>query len=63
MLKKSLYIVGFALIAYAILEQTQEKPNVFVQILAVIFFFGLMMRLTQKTTYNSDNKDKDEASF
>ena len=60
-MKILIYIVAFALMMWALMEQTKTQPNIYVQIVAVIVFFVLMMNLMNKTPSNFDKKkDTDE---
>ncbi len=60
-MKSLIYLAGFALMIWALIEQTREKPNVFIQILAVVVFFFMMMKLMNKTPSNFDkSEDKNQ---
>lgn len=53
-MKFLIYIVVFGLMFWALVEQTRQQPNIYIQIVAVLFFFFLMMYLMNKTPSNSD---------
>ncbi|MBA5791799.1 hypothetical protein H1R17_11290 [Flavobacterium sp. xlx-214] len=57
-MKILVYIVSFALMFWALLEQTKEKPNLIIQIIAVAVFFFLMMRLMDKTPGKFDKNEQ-----
>lgn len=60
-MKIFIYIVAFALMIWALMEQTKTQPNLYVQITAVVVFFFLIMNLMNKTPSNFDKKnDTDE---
>ena len=60
-MKSLIYLAGFALMILALIEQTREKPNVFIQIFAVVVFFFMMMKLMNKTPSNFDkSEDKNQ---
>lgn len=48
---------------WAFWEQTQEKPNVWIQIIAVVLFFTAMSRLSRKTVSNSVQESPAEREF
>lgn len=64
-MKTLTYIIAFGLMFWALMEQTSENPNIYIQILAVIVFFFLMMRLMDKTPGKGENeqpnKNQDES--
>ncbi len=60
-MKFLIYIVVFGLMFWALVEQTQDQPNIYIQIIAVAVFFFLMMYLMNKTPSNSD-KNNNEAN-
>lgn len=60
-MKFLIYIVAFALMFWALMEQTKPQPNIYVQIIAVIVFFFLMMYLMNKTPSNS-NEDNNQTN-
>lgn len=56
---KTIYIILiFGLMGWAFYEQTKPVPNVFIQVVGVLAFFFLMMKLMSKVS--SNNKDKEE---
>lgn len=56
---KTIYIILiFGLMAWAFYEQSKPVPNVLVQVVGVLAFFFLMMKLMSKVS--SNNKDKEE---
>ena len=57
-MKFLIYIAAFVLMFWALIEQTQEQPNIYIQIIAVIVFFLLMMYLMNKTPSNSDKDNE-----
>lgn len=60
-MKFLIYIAVFALMIWALIEQTNETPNIWIQIAAVIVFFGLMMWLMNKTASNTKNNKDDNS--
>lgn len=58
-MKFLIYIAVFGLMFWALVEQTKSQPNIYIQIVAVLVFFFLMMYLMNKTPSNF-NKDNDE---
>ena len=60
-MKSIIYLAGFVLMIWALIEQTREKPNVFIQIFAVVVFFFMMMKLMNKTPSNFDKNQEDES--
>lgn len=56
-MKFLIYIVAFGLMIWALVEQTKQQPNIYIQIVAVLVFFFLMMYLMNKTPSNSDKKN------
>ncbi len=58
-MKFLIYIAVFGLMFWALVEQTKSQPNIYIQIIAVLVFFFLMMYLMNKTPSNS-NKDNNE---
>ncbi len=62
-MKYLVYILGFGLMLWALFEQTKEQPNIYIQIVAVVVFFLLMMQLMNKIPSNSKrdiNSNDDE---
>jgi len=63
-MKNLLYFFSFGIMIWALIEQTKDKPNINIQIIAVVVFFFLMMRIMNKTPGKSEeqqNKEQDEA--
>ncbi|UUV21074.1 hypothetical protein MG290_04130 [Flavobacterium sp. CBA20B-1] len=58
-MKIILYVVAFALMIWALVEQTLAKPNLYVQIIAIIVFFFVMKDLLNKTPSNFDKDNND----
>lgn len=58
-MKFLIYIVVFGLMFWALVEQTKDQPNIYIQIIAVAVFFFLMMYLMNKTPSNSDKKNNE----
>lgn len=58
-MKFLIYIAVFGLMFWALVEQTRQQPNIYIQIVAVLVFFFLMMYLMNKTPSNSD-KDNNQ---
>ncbi|WKW45814.1 hypothetical protein P3875_08455 [Myroides sp. JBRI-B21084] len=58
-MKIVLYIVAFALMIWALIEQTQNKPNIYIQIVAIVVFFFVMKDLLNKTPSNFDANKND----
>lgn len=56
-MKFIIYLVAFALMIWALIEQTNSQPNIYIQIIAVAVFFFLMMYLMNKTPSNSDKNN------
>lgn len=56
-MKFLIYIAVFGLMFWALIEQTKDQPNIFIQIVAVAVFFFLMMYLMNKTPSNSDKNN------
>lgn len=57
-MKFLIYIAVFGLMFWALVEQTKSQPNIYIQIVAVLVFFFLMMYLMNKTPSNSDKNNK-----
>ncbi len=57
-MKYILYFLGFALLIWAIIDQTKSKPNIYIQIAAIAVFFMAMMKLMDKTPGKND-RDND----
>lgn len=55
-MKYLVYLLGFGLMLWALIEQTKEQPSIYLQIVAVVVFFLLMMRLMGKIPSN-DKRD------
>lgn len=59
-------IVTLVFIAWAFVEQTNEHPNIWIQIVGVVLFFYGMMRLMSKVPSNktadtpTNSPDKDD---
>lgn len=58
-MKYLLYIIAFVLMLWALIEQTADKPNIYVQIAAVIVFFYLMMKLMDKAPSKFEEQPND----
>ncbi|UUC45403.1 hypothetical protein [Flavobacterium cerinum] len=58
---KTIYIVlFFGMGAWALYEQTQPNPNIWVQIVAVVIFFYGMMKLMEKVPgKNQEEEERD----
>lgn len=56
-MKFLIYIAVFGLMFWALVEQTKSQPNIYIQIVAVLVFFFLMMYLMNKTPSNSDKNN------
>lgn len=62
-MKSLIYFAGFGLMIWALIEQTREKPNIYIQIVAVVIFFFMMRNLMNKTPSNFDqNNENNEES-
>ncbi|HLW62722.1 MAG TPA: hypothetical protein VKY33_04905 [Flavobacterium sp.] len=62
-MKYLFYFLGFGLMIWALIEQTKDQPNIFIQMAAVLVFFYIMMRLMNKTPSNfkeDSNSEEDE---
>lgn len=59
-MKILLYLAAFGLMIYALIEQTKEQPNIYIQVIAVAVFFVLMRNLMNKTPSNFENKPNNE---
>lgn len=59
-MKILLYLAAFGLMIYALIEQTKEQPNIYIQVIAVAVFFVLMRNLMNKTPSNFENKSNNE---
>jgi len=62
-MKYLVYLLGFGLMLWALIEQTKEQPSIYLQIVAVVVFFLLMMRLMGKIPSNDKrdiNSNEDE---
>lgn len=59
-MKILLYLGAFGLMIYALMEQTKEHPNIYIQIIAVAVFFVLMRNLMDKTPGKFDSNHKDQ---
>jgi len=58
-MKIILYLVGFGIMGWALYEQTTEQPSIWIQIIGIVVFILLMIRLFNKTPSNTQSKDKD----
>lgn len=58
-MKIILYLVGFGIMGWALYEQTTEQPSIWIQIIGIVVFILLMIRLFNKTPSNTQLKDKD----
>jgi len=58
-MKFLIYIAVFGLMFWALIEQTKSKPNIYIQIVAVLVFFFLMMYLMNKTPSNFDKNNNE----
>ena len=59
---KKIYIpiIAFAGV-FALFEQSKEKPNVYIMVVAIIIFMYGMMRLTAKVpSKNQDNSEEND---
>lgn len=56
-MKKLVFPLMFALMIWALIDQTTAKPSLILQVVGVVVFFYGMMRLMSKTP---DNKRNDE---
>lgn len=59
-MKSFLYLACFGLMIYALIEQTREHPNIYIQVIAVAVFFILIGYLMNKTPSNFDNKSNSD---
>lgn len=60
-MKFLIYIAAFGLMFWALMEQTKSQPNIYIQIIAVVVFFILMMYLMNKTPSNT-NEDNNQTN-
>lgn len=60
---KKIYIPIMALAGvFALFEQSKEKPNVYIMIVAIVVFMYGMMRLTAKVpSRNQDNSEENDS--
>lgn len=58
-MKTILYIVAFGLMIWALIEQTTEHPNIYIQIVAIVVFFYLMMQLMNRTPGKNEEQQID----
>lgn len=61
-MKYLFYLAAFGLMLWALAEQTREHPNIYVQIIAVIVFFFMMMRLMNQTPSNYNKKENEDGT-
>lgn len=61
-MKTILWLLAFALMIWAVIEQTRPEPNLYVQIAGVVAFFFAMYQLSQRTPSEKEkqNVDKNE---
>lgn len=61
-MKTILWLLAFALMIWAVIEQTRPEPNLYVQIAGVVAFFFAMYQLSQRTPGEKEkqNVDKNE---
>lgn len=61
-MKTILWLLAFALMIWAVIEQTRPEPNLYVQIAGVAAFFFAMYQLSQRTPSEKEkqNVDKNE---
>ena len=61
-MKTILWLLAFALMIWAVIEQTRPEPNLYVQIAGVDAFFFAMYQLSQRTPSEKEkqNVDKNE---
>jgi len=58
-MKFIVYLAAFALMFWALMEQTNDQPNLYIQIISVLVFFFLMMYLMNKTPSNNNKNDNE----
>lgn len=58
-MKTLFYFIALAIMIWALIDQVSEKPSIWLQGAAVVFFFGAMMQLMNRTP---SNKSKDEVT-
>jgi len=61
-MKYLFYLAAFGLMFWALIEQTREHPNIYVQIIAVIVFFFMMMRLMNETPSNYNKNENEDGT-
>lgn len=60
-MKKFLIPIMFVAILIALYEQSKDKANIYIQIVAVVIFMYGMMRLSSKVpSKNQDNQEEDD---
>ncbi len=61
-MSKILWLIGFGLMIWCLIDYQNGTPNLYVQILAVVVFFVAMMRLSNKTSSNFDKNNQDHSN-
>ena len=59
-MKYILGIIGTGLIIWSLLDKEESESKIYIQVVAVIVFFYVMMRLMDKTPSKNQNLDKKE---
>lgn len=59
-MKYILGIIATALMIWSLLDKSHTEFKIYAQIVGVILFFYVMMRLMDKTPSNFDKKEEDE---
>lgn len=57
-MKYILGIIATALMVWSLLDKENQAYKVYVQVVAVVLFFYVMMQLMDKTPSKNDNQDK-----
>lgn len=59
-MKNIFYFLSFGVMIWALIEQTKDKPNIYIQITAVLIFFFLMMRIMDKIPAKIDEQQNNK---
>ncbi len=57
-MKTFLWFVAFALMVWAVIEQSKPQPNLYIQVAGVVGFFFAMYQLSQRTSSEQDSHNQ-----
>ncbi|WP_277631976.1 hypothetical protein [Avrilella dinanensis] len=59
-MKTFLWLAAFALMIWAVVEQTRPEPNLYVQIAGIVAFFFAMYSLSQRTPSEQEKQNQSD---